>query len=71
MRKTFCDICGEHIAEPRSEGYKLSIANWQNYIPEFEGHVQPPYVENLEMCRQCAQNFYVHIHVLRNRYGVK
>lgn len=70
MRKTFCDICGSYIAQPRCEGYKLCVSNWQNHIPETDGCVQPPFIENLEMCERCAKNINIHIEVLQKRYEV-
>ena len=69
MRKVFCDVCGAAINNPIKDGYKLSLSNWDNKYISINGEALRPCIPNLEMCKRCANNLFIHIEVLARRYG--
>lgn len=70
MIKTFCDVCNAQIVSPILRGYKMNLSNWDHTAPYVEGVIQEPCIANLELCKRCAQNLYIHIDNLMRRYRV-
>ena len=49
-------------------GYKMELSNWDHTITFVNGVAQEPCINNLEMCKKCARNLFIHIDVLQRRY---
>lgn len=66
MTKTICDICGKDIE--LSNRYKLNLRIDDDVKAVFPTN-QEISINNIDLCRSCANNLNIHITVLKSRYG--
>lgn len=66
MTKIVCDICGENIESGNS--YKLNLRIDDDVKAVFPTNKEVS-IDNMDLCRKCADNLDIHISVLKSRYG--